>query len=193
MKAQKPFVLSAIWLCLFFSLSVSSVSLRGQSPGSLEWGVAVNGLQMSISMAQTLSGDAPVLQFIIRNVGENNVAVNLGIMLNNGKVQLPDRISLNVTDSNGKTRKLKFFDSKYGFIAGRVDDYIVPLRASSHYGFTISLDKFEFTSKLPSGKYQMAAQFEGAGAESVNLDMQGIGLMNFWKGTLHSNTLSFER
>ena len=108
----------------------------------------------------------------------------------NGKVQLPQNISLNVTDASGKTRKLKFFDRRYSAIAGRVDDYVVPLRAGSSYTLKLRLDQFsspdtkEFELKFFSGKYQISAQFEGGGAKTRNLDVPGIKLMDFWLGNV---------
>lgn len=196
MKAQKTIVLSAICICLFLSLFLSSALSRGRSIESLQWGAPVDGLQMSISATHSSNLDTPEFQVSMWNIGEQDVTLNLGTMLANGKVQLPERIGLNLTDSRGKTRKLRF---RYPAIAGRIDDYVVPLRAGSIYILTFNLDQFwspdtkEFQLKLPPGKYQIAAQFEGGGVKTSNLDMPGIKLMNFWKGKLQSNALAIER
>lgn len=193
MKAQNRIILSPICICLFFSTLLSATSSRGQSLDSLQWGAIVDGLQMSVSIADSRKVGVPELQFIIRNVGEKDAILNLGMMLANGKVQLPDKVSFILTETNGKTRKFDFFDGRYPGVAGRVDAYIIPLRSGSMYGLKIGLDKFyssstnEIRSQLPSGRYKIRAQFEGDGAEVRDL------LINSWKGKLQSNTLTIEK
>src|ERR1051326_5385815 len=112
MKAQKTIALSVICICLFFSISRSSTSSEDQSLSSLPWGATVEGLQMLISTADSRKTDAPELQIIFRNVGEKDITLNLGMMLANGKVQLPNRIGFDLTDASGKTRKFNFFDGR---------------------------------------------------------------------------------
>jgi hypothetical protein len=135
----------------------------------------------------------------LRNVGDRDETVNLGYMLANGKVQLPSYLSLNFTDAQGKARQFKFADKKYSNVAGRLDDYIVPLRAGSMYTLTVRLDQFwshetnEFAIALLPGKNLLTAQLEGRGAKFVNLDMPAVKLMNFWVGKVESNTLVLER
>jgi hypothetical protein len=154
---------------------------------------------MSISAAGSSKADVPEFQVAFRNAGERDVTLNLGLMLANGKVQLPIRIGLSLTEASGKTWKLSFFDRRYPAISGRVDDYVVPLRAGSIYALKISFDQYwssdtkEFALKLPPEKSQITAQFEGDGAKTDNLDMPGIKLMNFWTGKLQSNVLEIER
>lgn len=198
MRLRKAVAFGVIGTCLFFNLLMSSASSRSQSIGSVHWGVPVDGLQMSISVADSQNLDIPEFQVALRNAGKQDVTLNLGFMLANGKVQLPQNISLNVTDAPGKTLKLKFFDRRYPGVAGRVDDYVVPLRAGSTYTLNLSLDQFwspntkEFELKFP-GKCQITAQFEGGGAKTNNLDVPGIKLMNFWPGNLQSNIIIVER
>jgi hypothetical protein len=140
----------------------------------------------------------PEFQVAFRNVGTEDVTLNLGFMLANGKVQLPQNISLNVTDAVGQTRKLKFLDRRYSGVFGRLDDYVVPLRAGSTYTLKLRIDQFwspdtkEFEWKFPPGKYQVMAQFEGSGAKISNPDVIGIKLMNFWLGKVQSNTMVVE-
>jgi hypothetical protein len=199
MKLRKAMVFGVIVACLFLNLLLSSASSRVQSIGNVQWGATVDGLQMSISASGAHDLDVPEFQVALRNAGKQDVSVNLGHMLANGKVQLPENISLNLTDDGGKTRKLKFFDRRYPGVAGRVDDYVVPLRAGSTYTLNLSLDQFwspdtkEFELKIFPAKYQIMAQFEGGGAKTSNLDVPGIKLMNFWLGKLQSNIMVVER
>ena len=199
MNTLKSTVLSAICICSLLSIFAAPTSLRGQSAESPQWGAPVDGLQMSISAGDSSNVDVPKFQVAMRNLGRRDVVLNLGIMLANGKVQLPDRIRLNLTDASGRTQELRFFDKRYPAIAGRVDDYVVPLRIGSTYTVTFDLDQFwspdtkDFQLRLPSGKYQIAAQFEGVGAKTSNLDMPGMKVMNFWMGKLQSNALAVAR
>jgi len=139
------------------------------------------------------------LQLAFRNVGERDLTLNLGMMLANGKVQLPNRVAIKFTDAQGKTRVFQFGDLKYSFVAGRVDDYVVPLRVGSTYTLQLTLDKFwcqetkEFSIPLLAGENHLTAQFEGAKASAVNLDMAGIALMHYWLGKVESNTLTLRR
>jgi len=139
------------------------------------------------------------LQLALRNVGDHDVTLNLGWMLANGKVQLPKYISINLTDGKGKTRLFQFSDKMHSNVAGRVDDYVVPLRVGSMYTLTLRLDQFwcqetmEFEMNLLPGENRLTAQFEGRGAKQANLDMPAMRLMNFWLGKIESNTLIIER
>ena len=153
---------------------------------------------MSISDAGSNNLHVPEFQVAFRNAGKQDVTLNLGFMLANGKVQLPQNISLNVTDAAGQTRKLKFFDRRYSGVFGRLDDYVVPLRAGSTYTLKLRMDQFwspdtkEFELKFLPGKYQITAQFEGGGAKISNPDVAGIKLMNFWLGKVQSNIIVVE-
>ncbi len=61
----------------------------------------------------------------------------------------------------------------------------------------MSLDNFwcpktkEFRLKLKPGTYRIRSELLGKGANSVASDMKGMKLMNFWKGTLQSDTTVF--
>ena len=155
--------------------------------------------QIVSGMQTCLASSGPTLELALRNVGERDVTLNLGMMLANGKVQLPSRVAIKFTDARGQTRLFQFADKKHSFVAGRVDDYIVYLRSGSTYTLQLTLDQFwcqetnEFSIPLLSGENQLTAQFEGSGASYVNLDMPGIKLMNFWSGKVESNVLTLRR
>ena len=133
MKLQRSVGFGVIITCLFLNLSLSSAFSRVQSIGNLQLGASVNGLQICISDAGSNNLHVPEFQVAFRSAGNQDVTLNLGFMLANGKVQLPQNISLNVTDAAGQTRKLKFWDRRYAGVAGRLDDYVVPLPAGSTY------------------------------------------------------------
>ena len=159
---------------------------------SRQWGTAANGLQMSLAILTTGDRDDPAFEVAFRNMGEQDVSLNLGMMLANGKVQLPDKIHLGLMDGSGRKRELHFSDPP---VAGRVDAYVVPLRSGSTYTLKLRLAQFwspgteEFRLRLKPGRSEMSAQFQGDDVEASNLDMAGMKLMNFWKGKLQSNVV----
>ncbi len=104
------------------------------------------------------------------------MCLNLGEMLANGRFLIPGKIHLIVTDSGGKPGEFIFADRRFAGLAGRMDDYVVPLRSGSTYTLELRLDQFvspttgdEF--KLKPGRYEISVQFRGTGADNINGDM----------------------
>jgi hypothetical protein len=189
--------------CCALALAIASVSgahtqLRAFGPGG--WGPAHSGLRMAISSRPPTTGSPgePEFSIGIENVGSDDVVLNLGCMLANGKVMFPEAVRLLLSDAQGNTRELLYSDKRYPGIAGRVDDFIVSLRAGSVYTIRVSMDQYwspstkEWDLTLAPGQYRIEARFEGQGAQFPSLDIRGVALLNFWKGTLRSNVLSFE-
>jgi len=146
---------------------------------------------MSLTILGT-NKENPEFQISILNAGKEDICLNLGGMLANGKVLEPNNIWLTITDSSGRQTKLRFFDRKFAAVGGRVDDYVVPLRSGSNYTLDLQLDDFISANtwknaNLKPGRYEVSFHFEGKGAETMNADMGGVKLMNFWKGKLNSN------
>src|SRR5262245_1398991 len=175
----------------FMLLAATSVGVQAQPAANQdrEWGAVISGLRVGLSPAVSsgsLSPEGAEFQVSIQNVGDTDVVVNLGRMLANGKVMLPDAIVLTLTDAAGKARELRFSDRRHPMVAGRVDDFIVPLRSGSAYSLRLRLDQYwcpatqEFVLTLADGRYQIEARFEGQTAKAINLDMQAIALMSFW-------------
>jgi hypothetical protein len=173
---------------------------RSDPLAAVDWGSASDGLRMAISSvtAATERPEERGFYVAIENVGDRDVVLNLGSMIANGKVMFPEAVRLLLTDSQGTARELQYFDRRYPVIAGRVDDFIVALRAGSLYAIRVSLDHYwssatnDFGVKLGLGRYRIEARFDGRGARSLNLDTPGVALLNFWKGTLRSNSLAFD-
>jgi hypothetical protein len=84
------------------------------------------------------------------------------------------------------------------YVAGRLNPYIAWLRAGSTYTLDIGLDQFwspetkEYELKLAPGDYQIFLEFEGREPDLLSHEQQ-INKMNFWKGTLKSNTLAIRK
>ena len=187
--------MKAVVLCCGVALVAGSYAAAARQSLPLtgvDWGSATAGLRMAISSVPggTEPAAAPQFHIVIENMGDSDVVINLGSMLSNGRVMFPEAVRMVLTDSQG-ARELQYFDRRYPAIAGRVDDFIVGLRAGSLYAIRVSLDQY-WSIKLPRGQYRIEARFEGQGAQSLNLDTPGIALLNFWKGILRSNSLAFE-
>jgi hypothetical protein len=180
-----------------------TVGIAADAPQSEQVGSPLNAqeegvaLKMSIRASAPESTDSLRLHVTFENVNDKDVVLNLGMMLGNGKVHLPDAIRLELTDSGGHARELHFSDKRYPGIAGRVDDYVVPLRAGSAYTLKVSLKDFwcpkskEFTLELEPGRYSVRAAFTGKTAQYLNGDTEGLKFMPYWTGELKSEVAQF--
>jgi len=162
------------------------------------WGEPNGGLRIGIAAVNRDRASADVqFEVALENTGTADFVLNLGYMLANGKVMFPSSVRLVLTDPSGQTRDLQYFDQKYPRVAGRVDDFTVALRVGSVYTIRATMDHYwspstkEFGVTLTRGPYRILARFQGEGARTTNLDMPGVALMNFWKGTVQSTPLEF--
>jgi hypothetical protein len=199
MKSPKRFhkQLGAILLVSILLLNGSSAAVQ-QSPH--KWGEAVGGLQMTIYLDQAASvpSQSPKFRVELRNAGENDLVLNLGIMLANGKRQYANAVSLTLIDTHGKSRRLDLLGP--AVIAGRSDVFVLPIPVGGTFSIPVELSKYaavatrEFDYKPPRGTYSIEAQFAGNGVTQLeaNLDVKGIALMPYWNGTVTSNMLRFE-
>jgi len=202
MQGPRQFVTAMKRFVLFVAITVTlaePVSPQSSLSATRAWGPSTDGLRIAISTTSPRPpSTSPEFLISIQNIGKTDFVVNLGFMLANGKVMFPEAVRLSLTDPAGDTRELRFFDRRYPAIVGRLDDFMVALRAGAAYEFPVSLDQYwsestkEFGMKLGAGHYRIEARFEGRGASYINLDTPGIALMNFWKGTAQSDTVEFE-
>ena len=153
-------------------------------------------MSLSVTTPHNPQGN-PVFHITLENIAEDDVMVNLGKMLANGRIHLPDAIRLTLTDPQGQSRELHFSDRKYPGVAGRIDDYVVPLRAGSTYTIPLDLDGFwcpqtkGFRLRLKPGEYRVRAQLTGKGVHYVNGDTEGMKRMNYWTGKVQSDEVTF--
>ena len=136
MRHTRTKILNTIVICGLFGILLPPLSSNAQSIDNLQWGTAVDGLQMSISIITDADPKVPSFQVGLRNVGDKDIILNLGAMLANGKIQEPDALIFMITDANGRTLRAHFHG--VWSVDGRVDDYIVPLRAGSMYTLRLS-------------------------------------------------------
>jgi hypothetical protein len=95
-----------------------------------------------------------------------------------------------LTNANGTTVELAFSDQFPAAIVGRIDDFTVALRSGSVYVVRIAFGTLGST--LSAGRYRIDARFEGQGAKFINGDTLGVAPLNFWNGTLQSNSFELD-
>jgi hypothetical protein len=189
--------LSAALLTSLLMLTGSAVAKRPSAP---TWGEAVDGLQMSIypETASRPESKPPKFRVEFRNTGENDLILNLGVMLGNGKRQYPNAVVLSLTDTTGKSRQLDLREP--AFVAGRMDPFALPIPIGATFSLSVDLDNYwaakkkEFDYKLKPGSYSIQAQLTGKGVsqQEANLDVKGIALMPYWRVAVTSNQLRFD-
>jgi len=188
-----------MFLALFVVITTRGISSQLMFPSSQATGPSSNGLRLGLSPVGSGNLPATGAEFYValENTADSDFVLNLGQMLANGKVMFPSAIHLTLTDPAGRTQDLHFTNPKYAFVAGRMDDFTVALRSGSIYALRLSLNQYwsptteTFAPKLGAGRHRIAARFEGQGARTVNSDMHGAALLNFWVGTVESNVVSF--
>jgi|ERR1051326_168971 hypothetical protein len=191
--------LIAAGLILFFSV----VRSHAQTSEPPQAGEPVDGVQMTISENGLIKPGVPNLQVVFRNVVDHDVNLNLGLVggssprpckLDNRDISCTFNFKLNVSDPNGATRTYTF--RGMSFVAGRLDPYIVYLRAHTTYTLELGFDQFWSPATneyqplaLSKGIYKTSLEFEGRAPGIVNLDQSYISKMTFWKGKITSNSL----
>jgi hypothetical protein len=157
-----------------------------------------DGLRLGLAASVDDAADRAAFDVSFRNAGTKDFVLNLGTMLANGRVMWPDAVRVNLTRPSGETCERRYHDRRFPMIAGRMDDFIVALPAGAVYTLRLTsdhlwcADPFEFETTLEPGHYRVEAHFEGRGAQTTNLDMTGVPLLNFWKGAVRSGQTSFE-
>jgi hypothetical protein len=133
----------------------------------------------------------------MRNLGNQDLVLNLGIELANGAKQYPDAVKCTLTTPDGRVLHLESMEP--GIIAGRVDPLIVPLPAGALFSFLVDLNEYAAPKEkiwqlaFPRGRYTLQAEYTGRAVpqSQANVDVRGIALMHYWVGTATSAPLVF--
>ncbi|PYU28532.1 MAG: hypothetical protein DMG32_02420 [Acidobacteria bacterium] len=159
-------------------------------------GRAVGGLQVAVSFGQDQPEKSTFL-IELRNVANNDLTLNLGIMPGNG-IQYPTALNLIVTDEQGRVRRLVIGGPP---LAGRVFPWVLHLAGGSTFNIPIDFVDSTFSIplvgllenyplypiyKLSPGTYSIQALFIGS-----RDTIPGISTP-YWEGTATSNQLRFE-
>lgn len=192
-------LLSHSRLTLLTAVLFATLTVRADdAPQGPDTDTAPADLKMSIRATDARSADSLQFEVRIENVDEQDTVLNLGAMLANGKALLPDAIRLTLIDPGGRSRELHFSDRRFPGIAGRVDDYVVPLRAGSAYTLMLRLSDYwcpetkEFEFELRRKPYRVRAELIGKRAQHVNSDTQWLKSTRFWIGKLQSDVVRFQ-
>ncbi len=150
------------------------------------WGKPLNGLRLGLGWSEAKGKDAARPIVVFDNVGSDDLIVNLGIMLGNGKKQVPMAVRLIFTDSEGKKHIIRRNEPG---VAGRVDPFVVPLPVGSRYSVIFREDLDGSIDPLPPGRYRVRAEFigEAVGKKDVGADSTGVALLTYWTGTIQSD------
>ena len=179
MKREKWFIRPAA-VALLVALGVSAgpaIEANRQEPKA----------ELRLSLQVEPYRDDAEYALAFANVGEVDTVLNLGIMLANGRRQLPSAIQLVFTDSTGNDAQAEFAMPPIG---GRVDDYLIPLRAGSQYSVRLAASSFH---RVTFDAESVRARFVGKEAGSANPDVEGLKFLPFWIGTIESNVVNFKQ
>ena len=151
-------------------------------------------LRVSVRAEDARSAEEMRLTVTIENVGDQDTVLLMGIMLGNGISQFPMSVRLLVTGDDEKSQELEI---RSPAIAGRVDPYIVPLRAGSAYSLALRLDDFRPLKSagerihLKPGRYRLRAEFVGESRDHLTWRREGLPLLRYWPGRERSDEATF--
>ena len=170
MKLSKR-VYKVNWVALVTALLLIDGSAAAQNPKPKVWGRPVDGLQMRIYQAEDGQSKVPKFRVELRNAGEKDLVLNLGIMNRNGSEQYPTAVSLFLEDAQRLSRRLELKRPLQASDAGK-EALHVPLPVGATFSFLVDLDNYreatskELDYKLKPGTYRLAAHLTGFRADS---------------------------
>jgi len=185
----------AVLVVSAFVLAPVALSQDGAkaTKASAEWGVPVNGLQMSISLGPQLSPLVPTITIHLRNVGTAKLTVDLGSGC--AGPRRPYAVELYLTSSSGTHARLKDAGPGTWACAGAVAILRVPIEPGADYWTIIDLYYYrEFPlTRSPCGD-DFARGWKPGGTYTLQAELTSLQLTNSrfdhdWHGTVSSNQL----
>lgn len=187
-------VLLAIVLVVVFIRPIPSRDVL-QAQGESQKSSVPDGLTLHVSGAWIGRDAQPALAIEISNESNQDITLNLGMVLWNNPSMFPTGIRFIITDAAGNTRTFQVREPR---VAGRVDDYLVPLRHGGSYRLALALNdlyavapKFELVPPAP-GKCQVRAELKSARRAYINSGTEGVRVVDLWAGQLNSELTSIE-
>lgn len=176
--------------------------LAAQNPNAIAWGRTVDGLQIRLSLdqAEARQSKSPKFRVELRNSGEKDLLLNLGVMTRNGEQQYPTALSLIIVDAQGESRLLELKIPLQVRDAGR-ETLTLPLSVGATFSVPVDLDDywaptFKGFYTLKPGTYSLAAQFNRMPFPKRIFVVQAVGQRSFDmvnpRDGSTSNTLQFE-
>jgi hypothetical protein len=145
----------------------------------------------------TSTGTPTLFRVEMQNPSTQDLVLNLGLELANGREQYVDALEYTLTTPDGRVLHLE--SRGPGLIAGRIDPLIVPLPSGASYSFLVDLDECWAPKEkilklhLVPGSYALRAEYTGRAVSEpeANLDVKGIALMPYWVGTVTATPAMF--
>jgi hypothetical protein len=141
--------------------------------------------------------DARRMTATIRNAGTEDTAVIPGVVLGNGRKYMVDRMALQARTGSGPAQQYHYHPYHYpSGVAGRVDDWILPLPAGG--SFTLMLTAADFLSgtnprpeDLPRNA-RLSLRLPLRRVATPNSDLAGLSYFRVWTGSgaLTSNEIA---
>jgi len=143
---------------------------------------------------QLSAGRGGALTLVVRNANRRTLNLNFGLSLANGAAQYPTSLSLTIVDGS-KSRTLPYARG-LGVTGGRIDDMIVPLLGLSSYEIPLNVTDFAEphdgpVNPLPTS-FRAFVTLQSRAPSHVNLDMQGVKVMELWEGEVGSNMVDVD-
>ncbi|HVJ69782.1 MAG TPA: hypothetical protein VM510_17525 [Caulifigura sp.] len=193
-RQSRLFALAAITLAVVLIRPLASrdaAQAQSEPPSTTE----LDGLTLHVSGAWVGRSAQPSLAIEISNESDRDISLNLGMVVGMNHCMYPTAIKVIITDASGKTRTYRIPDMR---LAGRADDYLVPLRRGGSYRLGLALsdlraDSFDFPAPSPaSGKCQAVVELESGPRRCLNSGTEGMRVVDLWTGKLLSESTEIE-
>jgi hypothetical protein len=186
MKIRIPlWVCAAIVGCLVVGVGGSGKAAEPDA-AKVEPAMTAPGLRLTVGKA-----GAGTLEVTLENKGAKPLVLNMGLMVGNGRALLPNAVSLVVTGLDAKERKLMRGSAA---VAGRLDDYLVPMPVGAKYSLMIRVRDWAgedgFTPGVIVAGEQVRAVYEGAEVAYKNQGSVIPGLP-MWVGKVESERVKY--
>ena len=119
-----------------------------------------------------------------RNLGPNDVILNLGTAVGNGQT-LSSRLALVWRGPDGKEYRLLYLGAPG--VAGRV--FAIVVRIQNQGSYTVH-GKWWLARQVPAGDYALHVEFEGVPARGDSRNGEDINRLRYWLGKLSSNEVT---
>jgi hypothetical protein len=147
--------------------------------------------QPSISLRLNCGEQPSEVVLSIRNTGEADTAVLLGIVIANGRWHAPRELVVEIKRADTPDNEELVYRTPAG-IAGRIDHWIVGLPVRSTFMLSLHPMEFVSTSSIPNSAppVELTVRLTGRSVTSdLNLDMKGLQAWRVWTGSVTSNSL----
>lgn len=144
-----------------------------------------------VSLALSCGEQPGEVTVTIRNSGQADTAVLIGVALGNGRSYWPHELVVELRRS-GSTEVEELVQRGPALIAGRMDHWVVPLPVRAAFSLRLRAADFFVTSPATAvwPAEELRVRLTGRPITSdLSLDMTGMKLWRVWTGSARSNAL----